>query len=40
MSLPATSASVAAVAAGEGAGWVKLIGDWPRKGVGPVANFD
>lgn len=23
-----------------GMGWVKLIGDWPRKGVGPVANFD
>lgn len=23
-----------------GAGWVKLSGDWPRKGVGPVANFD
>ena len=29
-----------AVAAREGAGWVKLIGDWPRKGIGPVANFD
>ena len=29
-----------AVAASEGAGWVKLIGDWPRKGQGPVANFD
>ncbi|MGH8913084.1 MAG: amidohydrolase family protein [Acidimicrobiia bacterium] len=26
-------------AAAEGRGWVKLIGDWPRKGVGPVANF-
>lgn len=25
---------------GDGAGWVKLIGDWPRKGQGPVANFD
>ena len=23
-----------------GLGWVKLIGDWPRKGIGPVANFD
>lgn len=23
-----------------GRGWVKVIGDWPRKGVGPVANFD
>jgi imidazolonepropionase-like amidohydrolase len=23
----------------EGRGWVKLIGDWPRKGLGPVPNF-
>lgn len=23
-----------------GEGWVKLIGDWPRRGRGPVANFD
>jgi imidazolonepropionase-like amidohydrolase len=23
----------------EGRGWVKLIGDWPRKGIGPMANF-
>lgn len=23
-----------------GRGWVKVIGDWPRKGIGPVANFD
>lgn len=22
------------------AGWVKLAGDWPRRGVGPVGNFD
>lgn len=28
-----------AEAADEGAGWVKLIGDWPRRGRGPVANF-
>lgn len=21
------------------AGWVKIVGDWPRKGVGPVPNF-
>jgi imidazolonepropionase-like amidohydrolase len=28
-----------ALAAKEGSGWVKLIGDWPRKGQGPVANF-
>ena len=26
-------------AAREGRGWVKLIGDWPRKGIGPLANF-
>ncbi len=24
----------------EGRGWVKLVGDWPRRGRGPVANFD
>jgi imidazolonepropionase-like amidohydrolase len=29
----------AARAATEGRGWVKLIGDWPRKGIGPQANF-
>jgi hypothetical protein len=29
----------AALAATEGRGWVKLIGDWPRKGIGPLANF-
>lgn len=23
-----------------GAGWVKLSGDWPRRGIGPVANFN
>lgn len=28
----------AAVAAGRG--WVKLVGDWPRRGRGAVANFD
>ena len=37
---PGEIGELAAVAADEGAGWVKLIGDWPRKGVGPVANFD
>lgn len=26
-------------AASEGRGWLKMIGDWPRKGIGPVANF-
>jgi imidazolonepropionase-like amidohydrolase len=25
--------------AAAGRGWVKLIGDWPRRGVGPMANF-
>lgn len=29
-----------AAQAAVGLGWVKLIGDWPRKGIGPVANFD
>ena len=37
---PGAIGEVAAIAAEEGAGWVKLIGDWPRKGLGPVANFD
>jgi imidazolonepropionase-like amidohydrolase len=37
---PGSVGNAAAVAAAEGAGWVKLIGDWPRKGIGPVANFD
>lgn len=23
----------------ERAGWVKIIGDWPRKGIGPQANY-
>lgn len=31
--------SVIAEQAAMGAGWVKLIGDWPRRGRGPVANF-
>jgi len=25
--------------AGLGEGWVKLAGDWPRRGLGPVSNF-
>lgn len=25
--------------AAESAGWVKIVGDWPRKGVGPAPNF-
>jgi imidazolonepropionase-like amidohydrolase len=28
-----------AQAAAAGRGWVKLIGDWPRRGMGPMANF-
>jgi imidazolonepropionase-like amidohydrolase len=24
----------------EGRGWVKLVGDWPRGGQGPMVNFD
>ncbi len=23
----------------EGRGWVKMVGDWPRRGVGPLPNF-
>lgn len=33
---------IASVVAGQAAGrakWIKLIGDWPRAGVGPKANF-
>lgn len=26
--------------AAEGSGWVKLVGDWPRRGLGPLPNFD
>ncbi|MDX1449868.1 MAG: amidohydrolase family protein, partial [Acidimicrobiia bacterium] len=32
-------AEAVAEGAAASAGWVKLVGDWPRKGVGPVANF-
>ncbi len=32
-------AAVESEAAAPGATWVKLIGDWPRKGVGAVPNF-
>ena len=34
------SKAVAEVAATRGTSWVKLIGDWPRKGVGAVPNFE
>lgn len=23
----------------EGRGWIKLVGDWPRRGIGPLPNF-
>ena len=36
---PADIANAVALASKEGNGWVKLIGDWPRQGLGPVANF-
>ena len=36
---PGTIESVVAEAADNGRGWVKLVGDWPRKGVGPISNF-
>jgi imidazolonepropionase-like amidohydrolase len=32
-------ASVVADAAATGRGWVKLVGDWPRRGQGALANF-
>jgi len=36
---PSEVALAATEEADAGSGWVKLIGDWPRKGIGPVANF-
>lgn len=33
-------ANVVEHAVATGAGWVKLVGDWPRRGRGAVANFD
>lgn len=36
---PADIATVAADQADKGLGWVKLVGDWPRKGKGPLPNF-
>jgi imidazolonepropionase-like amidohydrolase len=33
-------AAAVATAAVEGRGWVKLVGDWPRRGRGAAANFD
>lgn len=37
---PAGLAGAVREQAAAGKGWVKLIGDWPRRGVGPMANFD
>jgi len=37
---PALAGPVAAQAAATPATWVKFIGDWPRRGIGPVSNFD
>lgn len=37
---PDSLETAVSVEAAAGAGWVKLAGDWPRRGVGPVANFD
>lgn len=36
---PALIEEAVAVEARAGAGWVKLIGDWPRRGEGPRGNF-
>lgn len=37
---PDQLAAVVEEHAAAGRGWVKLIGDWPRKGMGPLTNFD
>ncbi|MDP9495043.1 MAG: amidohydrolase family protein [Actinomycetota bacterium] len=36
---PGEMARAVAGAVAESKGWVKLIGDWPRRGIGPVPNF-
>lgn len=36
---PGEMAKVVTEAVGEAPSWVKLVGDWPRPGLGPVANF-
>lgn len=36
---PAGLSTAVEKAVGEGKGWVKLVGDWPRRGRGAVANF-
>ncbi len=37
---PGDAAVAASAAAATAATWVKFIGDWPRRGIGPVSNFD
>ncbi len=37
---PAHLAEEVKAVAAEAKGWVKLVGDWPRKGRGPLPNFD
>lgn len=37
---PSEIGPAVATEANAGRGWVKLIGDWPVKGRGPVTNFD
>jgi imidazolonepropionase-like amidohydrolase len=37
---PENAAAAALEAVATPAAWVKFIGDWPRRGVGPVSNFD
>jgi len=36
---PTLAGTVAADAATTRASWVKFIGDWPRRGLGPISNF-
>lgn len=36
----ATLAAAVTAEVAAGRGWVKLIGDWPRRGIGPVSNFE
>jgi len=36
---PGAVASSVREASLQGRGWVKLVGDWPRKAIGPVPNF-
>lgn len=37
---PMSLAAVVSAATDDGATWVKLVGDWPRRGRGSVSNFD